>query len=147
MLNRILLFLGCLSIAITNGYFFNYINNKYFQYSSKKNGLSDIPVLIKFAIIIILAPFFETFFFNYLPIYILKRITPIKSKKYLLVLLPSIFFACFHFYNPLYPFMALFGGLIMNYYFLKLDDKTNKAFWSVAILHASYNLYGYLFVN
>jgi membrane protease YdiL (CAAX protease family) len=142
------LFFVLLTIAILNGHFFNELNNNIFHFKTPKdNGLSDIHVLMKFAIIVILAPFFETFFFNYLPIYILKRITPIKNKKYLLVLLPSILFACFHFYNPLYPFMALFGGLIMNYYFLKLDDKTNKAFWSVAILHASYNLYGYLFVN
>ncbi len=142
---NILLFITCLSVAILNGYFFNYLNSRYFHYSSNNSGLSEFSEIEKFIIVIVIAPILETLIFNLLPNFLLKKIS--IHNKPLLILLPSILFSIFHLYHPLYALMALVGGIIMNWYFLNVHKKTKIAFWLVALLHAAYNFYGYLFVN
>jgi hypothetical protein len=100
---------------------------------------------VKIFIIIIIAPIVETLIFNLLPNQILNKFG--INNKFLLVIIPSIIFSIFHLYHPIYGIMALIGGIIMNWYFLYSHDKKKIAFLLVALLHSSYNLYGYLFVN
>lgn len=142
---KILTFIFCLLAAITNGYIFNFINNKYFHYSSNQNGLSEFSATTKFLIIVIIAPIVETAIFNLLPNKLLKHFR--LNNNLLLIIIPSIVFSLFHLYNTIYFLMALIGGLITNWYFLNSHKRAEIAFWLVALLHATYNLYGYLFVN
>ncbi|TAG30379.1 MAG: CPBP family intramembrane metalloprotease [Sphingobacteriia bacterium] len=139
------LFVLCLIAAITNGYVFNYLNVKYFHYSSNENGLSEYSKNWKIIMIIIVVPIVETLVFNIIPNKVLKKFG--VESTFILVIIPSIFFSIFHFYHPIYGMMALFGGIIMNYYFLHSHNNLKTAFLLAALLHSSYNLYGYLFVN
>lgn len=143
--SNILKFLICLLLSITNGYIFNYLNSTYFHYTSNENGLSEFPNAMKVVMIVIIAPVIETFIFNLLPNQILKKIG--LKNTFFLVLIPSIIFSLFHLYHPIYGVMALIGGIIINWYFLHSHSKIKIAFWLVTLLHSSYNLYGYLFVN
>lgn len=142
---KITLFLCCLLLSITNGYFFNYLNNRFFHYTSNENGLSEFSKPVKFFIIVIIAPLVESLLLNLFPILILKKFG-IKNKL-LVIIIPSIIFSLFHLYHLLYGAMALIGGIIMNSYFIYSHDKIKTAFLLLVLLHSSYNLYGYLFVN
>jgi len=139
-------FFLCLATAILNGYFFDWLNDSFFHYSSDENGLQEFSGTAQFFIIVIIAPIVETALFNWTPNFLLSGWS-VKNTA-LLILIPSLVFAACHLYHPLYSVMAFAGGLIMNAYFL-YNKKTHKpavAFLLVAILHGAYNLYGYLFV-
>jgi len=139
------LFIICFLASVLNGYFFNYINNKYFHYHSNENGLGEFSEPIKIIIIVIIAPIVETAIFNLLPNRVLYKLG--TTNKFLLVIVPSIIFSCFHLYHLIYGLMAFIGGIIMNWYFVYYDKEIRLSFWLVTLLHSSYNLYGYLFVN
>jgi hypothetical protein len=142
---KIIVFIFCFVIAIANGYFFNYLNDKYFHYSSNANGLAEFSEGAKFFIVIVAAPIIETLLFNLLPNLLLNKIR--VRDTFLLILIPSIIFSVFHLYHPLYAVMAFIGGIIMNWYFLFSHNKKGISFWLVVLLHSCYNLYGYFFVN
>ncbi|MEN9610827.1 MAG: hypothetical protein RLZZ628_1641 [Bacteroidota bacterium] len=135
----------CLLLAIVNGYIFNYINNKYFHLASNENGLDDYPKIGKIIIIIIIAPIIETVLCQVLPFSILSALKVVN--KLLLILIPSLIFASMHHYHWLYMLMTFFGGLILNYYYYcVVQIHSEYAFALTAILHATYNLYGFLFI-
>lgn len=139
-----LVFFASLIAAIINGYIFNYINEIFYHYTSNDNGLSEFNKFTKFLIIIFIAPLVETWVFNQLPNLALKKIN--ISSEFILIVLPSILFSLFHLYHPIYAIMAFVGGLIINFYYIHCQRKKMVAFLMVALLHASYNLYGFLFV-
>lgn len=141
---NILIFTACLVGAILNGYLFNYLNDKYFQFHSNQNGLSSFSKCETFIIIVFIAPIVETIFFNYLPNFYLRKLKINNSA--LLVIIPSLLFAFFHFYNPIFALMAFIAALIVNWYF-NVNRNIFVAVASVCLLHVLYNLYGYLFVN
>ena len=138
------LFIACLIVSVLNGYFFNYINDKYFHYSNE-NGLGEFSTPVEIIIITIIAPIVETAIFNLLPNRVLYKLG--INNKFLLVVVPSIIFSSFHLYNLIYGLMAFIGGVIMNWYFIYSDKEIKVSFWLVTLLHSSYNLYGYVFVN
>lgn len=142
---NILVFFACLGIAIANGYFFNLINDRYFKFSTEENGLKGFSAVAKFGLIIIAAPLIETFFFNFVLNLTLRELK-IRS-MFWLVLIPSIVFSLAHFYNFLYALMAFAGAIIMNWYYIHSQSTSKYAFWLVVLLHASYNLFGFLFIN
>ena len=142
-----ILTLVSLAIAIINGYFFNYINNKYFHFSSSGNNLNDFSFTSQFIIIILFAPLIETALLQFIPNEILKYLK--IYQPFLLVLIPSLLFSMLHYYNWIYVVMTFGGGLILNYYYIKAQNITKNIFYSfllTALLHSLYNLYGFLFV-
>ncbi len=143
-LNSYFLFVTLLSIAIINGYFFNYVNNTYFHYKSNENGLAGLNETIKFLAIVFISPIIETFVVQYLPHIILRKLG--VEKRILLILIPSIIFGIFHFYFWLYALAAFVGGIIINLIYLNFQSKTKYYLFIVILFHLLYNLYGYLFV-
>ncbi|SHM74305.1 hypothetical protein [Flavobacterium saccharophilum] len=89
MRNNEAFFLVCmfsiiLFLALLNGYFFNWINDIFFNYNNNsENGLKDFSIIEKFIIIIIVGPIIETLIFQYLPNEALEKLK-IINKKYLL---------------------------------------------------------------
>ncbi len=142
---NILVFICCLVATILNGYIFNYINNTYFEYSSNDNGLEKFSETAKFFMIVIFAPLLETSILNLFPNWALRRLK--VSNEFVLIIIPSILFALLHIYHPLYVVMTFIGGIILNWYYIYCQKNTRYTFWLVCLLHASYNLYGYIFVN
>lgn len=141
---RIINFIIALSLSILNGYIFQFLY-KYFQYVDKsENGLKDLPIFIQTLAILLISPIVETYLFQYIPNVILQKLK--INRNYLLIIIPSIIFSLFHFYNIIYLFMTLFGGIILNYYYLKTKKISKHYFILTVLLHSLYNFYGYLFV-
>jgi len=134
----------CLGFAILNGYVFNYINNTYFNFSSNTKGLQEFTKSVEFGIVVLIAPFVETFLFQSIPNKLLIKFN--VTKLFILVAIPSLVFSLGHIYHPVYMVMAFFGGLIINYYYIYCKKRVHYYFLSTVLFHALYNLYGFLFV-
>ena len=139
MVKRIIL-LFCLSTI--NGYFFNFLNDKYFHLTTHVFG--QTPKMELLFISVVAAPIAETYLLQYLPNLILTKLR--VKNTFLLIVLPSILFAFGHTYFWLYVFMTFFSGLILNYLFLYLKGKTPYYILITMLFHAMYNLFGFLFV-
>jgi hypothetical protein len=136
------LFVIYLTLAIINGYLFNFLANE--SGLEVDYGFEKVDPIVKFLAIVVLAPVLETYLINYYPIKILEK-WKVQSKIHLIII-PSILFSLFHYYNLIYVFMAFFGGLIMNSYYIKNRELSNRAIYWLMLLHSMYNLFGYLFV-
>lgn len=136
------LFLIYFTLAIINGYLFNFLANN--SESEVDYGFEGMNPIIKFLAIVVIAPVLETYLINYYPIKILERWK--VHNRILLIIIPSIIFSLFHYYNLIYVFMAFFGGLIMNSYYIINREFSDKAIYWLMLLHSMYNLFGYLFV-
>ena len=145
VLRHIVVFCLFLLAAIGNGYFFDYLNARYFHYPATDNNLGDFSGIGKAFMIIVIAPVAETAFLNLLPNVLLTRLRVRNTA--LLILIPSALFSLMHWYPPLYVAMTFFAGMILNGYYLYCQRRTKDYFVLVALLHAAYNAYGYFIVN
>jgi len=134
-----------LIVMIITGYLFNYLNHRFFHYSSKDSDFSELIKKNFFFLIAIAGPVIETIIFIWIPISILKNFK--VNNLWLLVLIPSILFASSHIYHPIYFIMAFIHGILMNIYFqCNAKRSVYEALGLVTLLHGTYNLYGFLFV-
>lgn len=143
--SRLITFFSYLIVAILNGYFFNWINDTYFNYSNEtENGLKTFSGLGRFGIVVILAPILETLIFQFTPNEILEKL---KVRSYFLkITIPSLLFSLVHFYHPIYIVMTFIAGILLNKYYIDTKNETRLFFILTVLLHSTYNLYGYLFV-
>jgi hypothetical protein len=57
-------------------------------------------------------------------------------------------FSQVHWYNWLYVIMTFFGGLILNSFYVKINNNSPKYSYAfTALFHALFNLYGFLFAK
>lgn len=138
------LFLICLLIMIINGYFFNYLNDNYFHYVQDVS-IEDLPRFAQFFLAIIIGPLIETALVQVIPNKILRSLK--ISNLVILILIPSILFAAAHTYHNLYVAMTFFSGMVLNYFYIESQKMSKYPFLLTALLHALYNLYGFLFVS
>lgn len=144
-INKIIhLFLICLLIKIINGYFFIYLNDNYFHYVQDVS-IDNLPRFAQFFIAIIIAPLIETLILQVIPNKTLRLLK--ISNLVILILIPSILFAAAHTYHNLYVAMAFFSGIVLNYFYIESQKISKHPFLLTALLHALYNLYGFLFVS
>jgi uncharacterized protein len=137
-------FVLCLSASILNGYVFNYINDHYIHYPGTDNGLGKFSTIRKFFIAVLVGPLIETALLNLLPNSIFTKLK--ITNEYILIIIPSVLFGLCHCYHPLYVAMTFIAGLLYNWYYVYSKKNGWYAYWLVALLHAAYNLYGFLFV-
>lgn len=143
-MNRLFLFtILCLTAAILNGYFFNWLNNTFLHYNITKST-DEYAKIEKAVLMLIISPIVETLLFQYLPNVILLKLKIFN--KYLLIIIPSIIFGLSHSYHFLYVIMTFCGGLILNYYYFEMKIKTKYYYWATVLVHSLYNLYGLLFI-
>lgn len=137
----------CFLLNIANGYLFNYINDNYFHLSDDENPLFELPKIMQLILGIIIAPIIETVLCQVLPFAALNALKVVNKKIFILI--PSVLFALMHTYHWLYVAMAFFIGLVLNYYYYKIQTYSEYAEYSfalTALLHALHNLYGFLFI-
>ncbi|RVU90935.1 CPBP family intramembrane metalloprotease [Flavobacterium columnare] len=135
-----------LTIAILNGYIFNFLI-KIFELKNLNNSGNDLENFSKFSkflIIVIVAPFIETLIFQYLPLKVLERFK--IENRFLLIIIPSLIFSLIHPYHYIYILMTFFGGIILNSYYQISKNNNKYYFFLTTLLHSMYNLFGFLFV-
>jgi uncharacterized protein len=135
-------FILLLVLAILNAYFFNWINEAFFHLQTGE--FEKMPRSELFFFTVIIAPAAETLLVQYLPNRILEKLK--VENLFLLIVIPSIIFSLGHLYFWLYAVMTFFSGLILNYYFLWLKKRSEYYLYITMLFHATYNLYGFLFV-
>lgn len=138
------LFISLFVVALLNGYFFSWLNDSFFHSETSDIEMAGFSNSGKFTMIVIIAPFMETYVFQYLPNVILQKMK--ITNNIFLIILPSLLFGCAHFYSWIYAAMAFFGGIYINLLYVYAKARSNHYFLVVTGFHALYNLYGFLFV-
>lgn len=139
------LFFLSLLLQILNGYTFNYLNQTVFRLEN--SIFETIPVNEMFFLSVIFAPIFETLICQLLLYRLLKHL---KIKNTLImVILMSFAFSQGHWYHWLYVVATFVNGLFLNYFYIYIYKNKNEliAVLLTIALHASYNLFGFLFVR
>tara|TARA_R110002126_G_scaffold254831_2_gene397932 strand:- start:252 stop:707 length:456 start_codon:yes stop_codon:yes gene_type:complete len=146
--NKYLVFLYFFSITVIITYAGTIIKNHYFPL--EKSIISDKSLLFKFFIAVVLAPIYETFIFQYIPIKIIGFIK-IKKKIYsyaIAILASGLLFGIVHAKNPIYAIFGFIVGCIFAYMFILFSIRKDfNPFLAVVILHGTVNLFGLLFVG
>jgi hypothetical protein len=103
------------------------------------NGNSD-SINNNFLLIVILVPFFETLIFQYIIIWIFYNVT---ENFRIPIIVSTLFFAIYHFFN-IYYFIAILGsGFILSMLFITIYKRTNNwliSFIFTFLLHLEHNL-------
>ncbi len=146
MKKSLFFFIISFALALLNGYFFNFINDTYFHFDVNQNIQNNISKEELNFIAIFIAPFLETFLFQYLPYLVLSKWMKIKS-RILCIVMTSIIFASMHYYNGLYIVMTFFGGIILNNLYIYYTKHAHfYSFVLTALFNGLFNLYGFLFI-
>lgn len=134
-----------LLFKILNGYIFNYLNQTVFLLETP--FFEETPANELFFLVVVFAPIFETLICQLLLYRLLKHL---KIKNTLIiVILMSFVFSQGHWYHWLYVVGTFVNGLFLNYFYIYIYKNKNEliAVLLTIALHASYNLYGFLFVQ
>jgi Type II CAAX prenyl endopeptidase Rce1-like len=114
-----------------------------------ENPFAKQPFILTLFGLIILAPLFETWLCQYLPLRFLKKwIGNETGIKPVYISISGLFFASQHFYSIWYVVAMVMPGLMLAYcfyHFYKLYQSLIVSFWFTAILHAIINLVGIAF--
>ena len=130
---------------LINGYVFTYINSRYFKLENAIfEELSEKEMLL---LAVVLAPIIETLIFQ-LFLYRLINKTRINNTSIIIILM-SFVFSQAHWYHWLYVVASFINGLFLNYFYIYTYKKKNEliAVLLTIVLHSSYNLFGFLFVE
>jgi len=105
--------------------------------------LKDLGLLKRIFYGVLLAPFIETFFFQYLPIELLRLVA--KNKEILIIFSSGVFFGFAHYFNNhdyLFSIAAFLVGLIFAsiYIFAKKRKDITFPFLLVFCIHSVINL-------
>lgn len=139
------LFFVIFLFKVINGYVFTYINHTYFKLDNEIfEELSEKDI---FLIAVILSPIIETLIFQ-LVLYRLIIKTAISSISIIIILM-SFAFSLAHGYHWLYVIAAFINGLFLNYFYVYVLRNKNEliAVLLTILMHSSYNLFGFLFVE
>jgi len=134
-----------LLLAISNGYFFSFLSDRFFHLNLNAEfpGIEKEQVAI---LAILAAPLIETLIFQFFLYAFLTKTCKIKSAV-LCVLIMSLIFSQVHWYNWLYVVAIFFGGIILNSFYIIIYKRNNfiVAFCLTVLFHTLYNLYATFF--
>ncbi len=101
---------------------------------------------VEFIIAIVIAPLFETLFFQALVIYQVFESYSGRYKKEIAIIVSSLLFGSIHYYSLYYFLFATIAGLFLAYIFCYFREKTNylMAFIYLTLIHMLSNLYIFL---
>lgn len=88
--------------------------------------------------IAVLGPILETLFLQLAPIELLR---PYTKRPHLIVGIPTLLFACLHYYHIAYIIAMLFSGFVFAYAYWRAREERGigYAFWGVALGHGLAN--------
>ncbi|SHF16988.1 hypothetical protein SAMN02745195_02000 [Thermoanaerobacter uzonensis DSM 18761] len=114
-----------------------YTNISNINFNGPKFDMSPILMLILVGII---SPVFETYLYQVVLIYLLKKINYLNNHKILLIIVASIIFGISHCYSYIYIFSTFLAGLILNYSYVFYKNKTLTPFKIVLSIHSIHNI-------
>jgi hypothetical protein len=137
----IILFLFILLFALLNSFIFNYL-----EVDFGENSLEEMPKTVLFLLVVFLAPFYETLFFNLLPIKVFQYFF---KNNLLIIFFSSFVFSLIHNYSYPYMLMTYIGGILVNTFFIITEKKHSvlKSLLLTIALHSLYNLIGFLLIE
>ncbi|WP_165799102.1 CPBP family glutamic-type intramembrane protease [Sphingobacterium corticibacter] len=114
-----------------------------FDESLLRNPIEDNAKCVIFFITLLIAPFFETFIFQYLVFYFGRMF---RQKKITTILLSTLFFALAHQYNLIYFFVTVVAGAYYACTFFYIEKKSSNftSFLFVSLLHALNNFIAFI---
>jgi len=96
------------------------------------NGLSIFSIVV-------MAPFLETTFNQYLPFKLMQAFSWTKNRYGIYMIGSALIFGLCHWYSIHYIISASAVGLILGYTYLFYSKTPKKAFWSATLIHAARN--------
>ncbi|AFK85681.1 MULTISPECIES: CPBP family intramembrane glutamic endopeptidase [Thermoanaerobacterium] len=114
-----------------------YMNISNIKFNGPKLDMSPILILILVGIV---SPIFETYLYQVILIYLLKKINYLNNHKILLIIVASIIFGLSHCYSYIYIFSTFLAGLILNYSYVIYKNKTLTPFKIVLSIHSIHNI-------
>jgi hypothetical protein len=106
----------------------------FLNFQSKENSIVFI-----FIAPVILAPIIETFLGQSLPYYLLKKLSYMNGRNYLVIIASALFFGLLHFYSVFYIIYAFILGLVLSYGYAVRIRSDKNAFLLIAVCHALLN--------
>lgn len=103
------------------------------------NPISFSSIYEEFFLVVILAPFVETFFFQFGPIYLLRKYNPI-----IIITISSLLFGLSHWYNFLNFIYGFAIGLLFAISYVLVDKRKINPFITVCLAHMFYNLFVFI---
>lgn len=138
------LFLFVLFILVFIAVSINLVDTEIKAEESEDVFLESKSTLFKFFIIVFFTPLIETFLLNFLPYQIFKRFI---KKNVIIIILNALIFAVLHHYSYTYMVMTFIGGIFLNFFYVACVYKKHFAFLLTTLLHAVYNLIGFLLIE
>lgn len=87
----------------------------------------------------LLAPIFETFVFQYVPIELLYKIKIEKHKNFFILIVSALFFSLTHTYSFIYIVYSFVIGIFLSYTYILYKKKNFHPFLIVVIIHSLRN--------
>jgi hypothetical protein len=100
----------------------------------------DVSPILMFILVGIVGPIIETYLFQVVLIYFLKKVNYLNNNKALLVIVASIIFGVLHNYSYDYIIFGFLFGMILNYSYLIYKNKTLSSFIIALTIHIIYNI-------
>jgi len=139
-INKYLFIIIFISLSILTSLFVLILS--YFFNLEPSDRKSEDNIFLFFLKAIVIAPFIETFIFQFIPIETLKRFI---KKDVTILVLSGLFFGFAHFFKNFLIrdiIMTSFLGFIFAYsYILAKNRNDMNAFFSVSLIHLGYNLF------
>jgi membrane protease YdiL (CAAX protease family) len=148
--NNLQFLLGTAMILAIYGQGLSWVINRFFNPELLRNIFFDEMSLVeKFIAVVIIAPLFETFFFQFLIIesgfYLAKKLN-IPNRELYAIGISSILFGLSHHYNIYYVINFFFAGVFLAVvYIVSKERKSLNAFFSVFFVHAFTNFSGFVY--
>lgn len=136
-------------INLTLSLLIAYISYYHLDGILSRNSIVWNSMTEEFIITVLLAPIFETLFFQFCShkffLYIVKDIRlEDKTKDWLFITCSSLLFSAMHSYNWLYRANAFLAGVSLNYSYLYFRKAKCNPYFSVVLIHSLYNLLAFI---
>jgi len=106
-------------------------------------GIKNMSALNLFIVTVIIAPLFETLFFQY---GIIKTFTYFNPKtKYIAIFLSSLLFSLIHLYSLTYIIYTFIMGVFFGILYFASVKKGLMPYWIIVIVHSLYNFTVFIF--
>ena len=141
-LSRLKFVLAVLGFALINNIVFSLLTVFFDDFNIK---FSTPPIQVErsaanllFSVAIV-APLVETFAFQYLCYFFLRKVAIFRQKPQYILIISAALFGLAHHYHLIYLVGSFLGGIIYMLAYMSRVDKDKNTFWLVALIHSLYN--------